>query len=123
MITKEEYQKTIVRMWDSIRGDNSRGAVDCDGVLCIECPMCERDVCNLSKYNAYDMIAIVEEWGKEHPIKTNGIKFLETYPNANVCGYRDSGKILYIRLDNSKPSNADDNRIEVPAEWWNKEVE
>lgn len=64
---------------------------------------------------------IIMKWAEEHPIKTNGSKFLEDYPNSNVSGYRNSGEILYIRLDKSKPANEDNNMIEIPAEWWNKE--
>lgn len=122
MISKEEYQKTLIRMWDSLRHKDFKGETDCNGVLCKDCPFTNH-VYSCSNYNLYDMISVVEEWGKEHPIKTNGSKFLEVYPNANVSGYKNNGKILFIRLDNSKPSNADGNMIKVPAEWWNKEVE
>lgn len=75
--------------------------------------------------NAYPKGAeeIIMKWAEENPVKTNGSKFLENYPNADVCGYRDNGEILFVRLDNSKPSSANGNRAEVPAEWWNKEIE
>jgi hypothetical protein len=125
MITKEEYKKTLIRMWDSLREDDEyMGKSSCEGVRCSRCPLYHNDnVCVSKVYNACEIISIVEEWGKEHPIKTNGSRFLENYPTADVCGYRDNGKILFIRLDNSKPSNAEGNCIEVPAEWWEKEVE
>lgn len=121
MLTKEEYQKTLVRMWDSVRDNNYKGMSDCQGINCRNCPIKEEGCGNVSEY--YNVIEFVENWGKEHPIITNGSKFLKNYPTANVSGYKDNGKILFIRLDNSKPSNADGNCIEVPAEWWEKEVE
>lgn len=127
MMTKEEYQKILIRMWDSMRdNDDGMGRPDCDGVPCCKCPMHRNgaDICGAkTSYNAYEIISIVEKWGEEHPIETNGSRFLKNYPTANVSGYKDNGKILFIRLDNSKPSNADGNCIKVPAEWWNKEVE
>lgn len=125
MLTKEEYQKTLVRMWDSVRDNyDDMGKPSCAGVSCRKCPLyLNNDVCESKIYNAYDIISIVEKWGKEHPIKTNGSIYLKAFPNSDVCGYEDNGKILFIRLDNSKPSNADGNMIKVPAEWWNKEVE
>ena len=120
MISKEEYQKTLIRMWDSLRDKKHKGEFDCAGVNCGSCPI-NFGCGSVMRYS--DVIEFVEKWGKEHPIKTNGSEFLKTHPNTDVCGYKDNGKILFIRLDNSKPSNADDNMIEVPAEWWNKEVE
>ena len=65
---------------------------------------------------------IMMKWAEEHPIKTNGSKFLEDYPNLEVSGYRANGDILFIRLDKSEPY-VKRNCIEVPAEWWNKEYE
>lgn len=123
MMTKEEYQKTLIRMWDSIRtNDDFMGKHDCDGVKCNNCPLaCDGNMC--SNYDVYEMISIVEKWGKEHPFETNGSRFLKTHPNTDACGFKDGGEILFIRLDKSKPLNADGNKIEIPAEWWNKEVE
>ncbi len=121
MMTKEEYQKTLIRMWDKSRTDTIYvGLKGCDSVNCKQC--CLEAFCR-NPYDAFEMIDAVEKWAKEHSIETNGSIYLKAFPNANVCGYEDNGKILHIRLDNSKPSNADGNMIKVPAEWWNKEVE
>lgn len=120
MMTKEEYQKTLVRMWDSVRTEYKGNSHYCAGVACKDCPI--KPLCG-EVINYYGTIELVEKWGKEHPVETNGSEFLKTYPTANVSGYKDNGKILFITLDNSKPSNADGNCIEVPVEWWEKEVE
>ena len=80
MITKEEYQKTLIRMWDSVRQDNyEKGKLNCYGVQCEKCPM--HPVCSSggSKFaNVHDAIEFVEKWGKEHPVKTNYEVLAET---------------------------------------------
>lgn len=125
MMTKEEYQKTLVRMWDSVR-DNCKGKIDCDGVSCCECPLYRGNVCGTNaRYNVYDLISMVEKWGKEHPLETNGSIYLKNFPKAKVLGNTNRATVGYnvrVVLDNSKPAD-EDNVIEVPAEWWNKEVE
>jgi hypothetical protein len=68
MITKEEYQKTLIRIWDSVRDDNHKGEGSCAGVICKTCPI-EFGCGTVMSY--YDVVEFVEKWGKEHPIKTN----------------------------------------------------
>jgi hypothetical protein len=123
-MTKEEYQRTLVRMWDSVR-ENCKGKTDCDGVSCCECPLYRGNVCGTNaRYNVYDLISMVEEWGKEHPVETNGSRFLENYPKAEVysCDTYDGG-FTSIRLDPSKPLDSYGNCIKMPTVWWEKEVE
>lgn len=124
MMTKEEYKKTLIRMWDSVREDDYKGKNDCSGVECNECPitsMCVDYMENIN--NAYNIIEFVEKWAKEHPIETNGSRFLKNYPKANLCGYEDGGDILHIRLDSSKHANVDNNMIKIPMKWWESEVD
>lgn len=75
MITKEEYQKTLIRMWDSVRDDTYKGNPNCDGVDCQNCPT--TSVCGSGVAGGYDMVEFVEEWAEEHPIKTNREVFME----------------------------------------------
>ena len=80
MISKEEYKKTLIRMWDSVRDNDYKGKNDCSGVECNECPitsMCVDYMENIN--NAYNIIEFVEKWAKEHPIVTNGDKFKELF--------------------------------------------
>ena len=83
MITKEEYKKEIVRMWDSIRDDKYKGYYDYDSAIC-ECSgvrCCEE--CALygvdcgSSTNAFEMIEAVEKWSKEHQPKKFKVSKLE----------------------------------------------
>ena len=115
MISKEEYKKTLVRMWDSVR-EECKGANGCDGVNCNVCPatsMCGDYMENVN--NAYDLIELVEKWAKEHPIETNGSRFLKNYPKAVVYKYdsNDDG-FVYLGLDCSKPFVVDKNSTKFP---------
>ena len=87
MISKEEYKKTLVRMWDSVREEGyTKGEYNCNGVKCEKClieSMCGRGV-NIR--NVHEVIEFVEKWGKEHPIKTNGSRFLKNYPKFRLMG-------------------------------------
>lgn len=120
MISKEEYKKTLIRMWDSVRGDSFKGADTCHGVNCAGCPM--KSICVARVENVYELIEFVEEWAKEHPIETNGSRFLKNYPRAEIYDY-DNGVDgrAYIRLNRNGLLD-DDNCISFPKSWWESEV-
>lgn len=123
MISKEEYKKTLIRMWDSVR-EKCKGASGCDGVSCNVCPatsMCDSGV---HMRNAYEIIEFVEQWAKENPLETNGSKFLKNYPKAVVykCDSNDDG-FVYLGLDCSKPFVVDENSTKFPKTWWESEVD
>ncbi len=67
MITKEEYKRELIRMWDSVRGDNlKKGEKDCNGIKCEDCQFDSIPLCNKG-ISAFEMIEAVEKWSKEHP--------------------------------------------------------
>ena len=87
-MTKEEYKENIIRMWDSLRS-KYKGENCCAGIICTDCPFNEK-VCSAGTAirNAYEAIDLVENWAKEHPIKTNADKFKEVFgfkPFTNNC--------------------------------------
>ena len=96
MMTKEEYTKTLIRMWDSLR-DTNKGENNCHGIECQRCPLyhycCGKDdpiTLGDIMNDAFDIVEIVEKWGKEHPIITNRDKFkevfgVELYHHKNGC--------------------------------------
>lgn len=60
-------------------------------VACAGCPaLIDRQYCMFSdvivnyRTKTTDAVKIVEEWSKEHPIKTRNSEFLKHYPNARV---------------------------------------
>ena len=88
MMTKEEYQKNLVRMYDSLR-TKYIGERSCRGVDCNNCPF-DGKVCNIGEKNfhAHKSIEIVENWAEQHPVKTNSQKFEEVFgfkPYTNNC--------------------------------------
>lgn len=78
MMTKEEYKKNIVRMFDSIRS-SKKGEESCIGVMCENCPLneleCYAGDAMFRAYEAIDIIEVVEKWTREHPIVTNSDKY------------------------------------------------
>lgn len=92
-MTKEEYKKNLIRMFDSIRDEN-KGDENCAGVNCgNNCPFYGK-VCGMGqiKFHVYEAIEVVEKWAKEHPIKTNADKFKEVFgtePTKDSCVHAD----------------------------------
>ena len=68
MMTKEEYEKNEIRMFDSIRTEH-KGENGCLGVDCNDCPM-RKIVCGTGQILPFETIEIVENLAKEHPIVT-----------------------------------------------------
>ena len=85
-MTREEYEKTYIRMMDSIR-TNCKGSKNCNDVDCNRCPI--EDACSRGSlaFNAFTIMETVEKWGKEHPLVTRADKFEEVFgymPNDPV---------------------------------------
>lgn len=81
MMTKEEYEKELVRMWDMKRGNDYKGKNICDGVFCEDCPLSEinndgRDGC-MEPMKVFEIIKIVERWSKENPPKKHKVSRME----------------------------------------------
>ncbi len=55
----------------------------CDG-----CPMWETDDCCMVSMDLKQMISIVEQWAKEHPVKTRQSEFLKMWPDAEISDDR-----------------------------------
>lgn len=70
-----EYIKTIRRLCESQNGYSG----------CSGCPLLnEDDYCSIAdaRERAEDVVQIVEQWAKDHPIKTRQSEFLKMFPNA-----------------------------------------
>ena len=81
MMTKEEYQKELVRMFDSLRDDKFKGETHCRGIECIYCPLYHK-ACNAvdgGVYGLFNALEIIEKWSREHQIVTNSDKFKEVF--------------------------------------------
>ena len=99
---------------------------------CKDCPLighaCDVNTATImSCYNiesVQKMVQIVEQWAKDHPVKTRQSEFLKMFPNAKIC--RDG--VLYIdpcsletdfyKIPECVKKNCDDCR----REYWLAEV-
>lgn len=83
-----QFQKDLVRMWDSLRPVVFKGACTCGGVSCDRCPF-ENTVChnddNGVSFNAEKAIEIVNSWAKDHPIITRADKYREVFGVEPKC--------------------------------------
>ena len=63
------------------------------GQGCAKCPVCKKDICmvrraamlsNASVESIEEMVSKVEQWAKDHPVKTRQSEFLKQFPGASV---------------------------------------
>ena len=52
-------------------------------VNCGDCPACDYEWCS-SLNGIPKMVPIVEQWAKEHPVKTRQSEFLKMWPDAEI---------------------------------------
>ena len=86
----------------------------CDNYnLCTDgCPLCLKK-CHLgvrkTDEECREMVAVVEKWSKEHPIKTNGERFL--YDNReHIRNYHRWGNGCKPYIE-----------VHIEADWWDEE--
>lgn len=70
-----EFCKTVNRM--------------CENQACKECPVYEDECCMVgfgdnSIRNIEETVSKVEQWAKDHPVKTRQSEFLKMFPNADL---------------------------------------
>ena len=98
-------------------------AYDKDG-FCKNCPAYEYACCTNFNGQENDAVQIVEQWAKEHPVKTRQSEFLKMFPETEmiddyicICPsrvskeYRDSNASCSIECDKCK------------RDFWLKEIE
>lgn len=57
---------------------------------CFECPRADEPNCNIEEMSDEELESLVntvEQWSKEHPLRTRFQDFLEKYPNAPIGTY------------------------------------
>ena len=99
---------------------------------CAECPLRKEACSRFFGISGDKIVPIVEQWAKDHPIKTRQSVFLEQWPEAaideggsiDICpadlveGYRKSSEgQSCIHVDNYTPC------IDCRREFWMQEVE
>lgn len=80
---------------------------------CRECPL-RLKKCHLggrkTDEECREMVAIVEKWSEEHPLKTNGMVIIEKLGRMGVPCVGTAMNGLKQKME-----------IEIDAEWWNAE--
>ena len=90
--TEDQFQRDLVRMFDTYRDSDWMGSPSCYGVDCGDCPLGDKTntaVCSVTKAKAFDLIKSVHDWAKEKPIITNFDKLKETF-GKDVVHYIES---------------------------------
>lgn len=107
-----EFFKTVYRL--------------CKNQACEKCPIwekgtCMAGVCDYSVENIEKTISKVEQWAKDHPIKTHQSEFLKMFPNADLC--RDVINILPCSVEKGMSKCCSDKRCEeCRKDYWLTEV-
>lgn len=104
----------------------------CKGQGCKKCPACKDGMCMVMRMirlddnsvkNIEETISKVEEWAKDHPVKTRQSEFLKLFPNAPK-----SGRVLDICPQNLNIDYMPPKRCEniycgaCKTDYWNEEV-
>ena len=92
---------------------------------CVGCPMEQIDDCCMLSVNLKQMINIVEQWAKEHPVKTRQSELLKLFPDVDMhngvlefCPQRFG----YFK-DNRKCCEPKTECNECKCDFWLKEIE
>lgn len=106
-----EYVKALHRLCKSKDG-------------CFKCILDSEDGCiaAANRYEDYEnTVQIVEQWAKEHPIKTRQSAFLRMFPNADIC--RDVIDILPCSIEKEMKKCCGDRECdECKRTYWLTEV-
>ena len=71
-----------------------------------------------------ETVAIVEQWAKDHPVKTRQSEFLKMFPNANINSFTDTFCVAHFdKTKTCKASAPTDEMCEKCRDaYWNEEV-
>lgn len=122
--TEKEFQKDIVRMFDSLRTRDYEGESRCCCIYvkCKTCPL--RDICIKRegfKYYSFETIEKVYRWAKEHPIVTNIDKLVEMFGFDGICYNFSKNQLKIVYQGISRIFTCDDDDICDISEWFEKE--
>ena len=107
-----EFAKTVNRL--------------CKNRHCNGCPVAKEGRCmvgfdDYSVKNIEKTISKVEQWAKEHPVKTRQSEFLKMFPNADLC--RDVINILPCSVEKEMSKCCSDKKCEeCRKDYWLTEV-
>ena len=98
----------------------------CKNRTCGECPIWKNGTCMAdsgddSVKSIEETISKVEQWAKDHPVKTRQSEFLKMFPNAEFC--RDVINILPCSIEKEMCKYCDNSKCEeCRKDYWLSEV-
>lgn len=101
----------------------------CGQIPCGSCPLHSGGGCDLfigfqKSLDLRECVEAVEQWSKDHPVKTRQSEFLKMFPNAK----RDEDGTLHVCPEIFKPEikkecDGDCHRCKFKRDYWLQEVE
>lgn len=98
----------------------------CKNLRCKECPVYKEGICTVgfddySVKSIEETVSKVEQWAKDHPVKTRQSEFLKMFPNAEFC--RDVINILPCSIEKEMCKYCDNSKCEeCRKDYWLTEV-
>lgn len=102
----------------------------CKNQGCEECPVFKEGMCMVMRIGSFgddsaksieETISKVEQWAKDHPVKTRQSEFLKMFPNAEFC--RDVINILPCSIEKEMCKYCDNSKCEeCRKDYWLSEV-
>lgn len=95
----------------------------------MNCPGNKVEYCTTLCANAIDLVPIVEQWAKEHPVKTRQSEFLKQWPDAEIGndGYPSVAPCQLYKDIEEKDENGvcckNCGCAECRHDFWLKEIE
>lgn len=94
----------------------------CKNLRCKECPVYKEGICTVgfddySVKSIEETVSKVEQWAKDHPVKTRQSEFLKMFPNAEFC--RDVINILPCSIEKEMCKYCDNSKCEeCRKDYW-----
>ena len=98
----------------------------CKNLRCKECPVYKEGICTVgfddySVKSIEETVSKVEQWAKDHPVKTRQSEFVKMFPNAEFC--RDVINILPCSIEKEMCKYCDNSKCEeCRKDYWLTEV-
>lgn len=96
----------------------------CDGCPILDCGKIGCGVSDSAPIELVDTVEIVEQWAKDHPVRTRQSVFLERYPNATIDASGNIG-ICPAAIEGKNCNDICNGTgcRECRSNYWNQEVQ
>lgn len=120
-----EYEKNRIKMCkDMILNHEGCGSCPAYDGLRRRCRFPASVCAETDEERCKENVAIVEQWAKNHPVKTRQSEFLKMFPHANINSFTDTFCVAHFdKTKTCKASAPTDEMCEKCRDaYWNEEV-